>query len=356
MTSLIYGAYGYTGELIARHATERDLEVTLAGRNGTKTRGLAVELGVDSLVFDPEDCHSALESAEFDVLLNCAGPFINTYEPIVEACLATGTHYLDITGEVPVFEAIAERDREAGQAGVCLLPGVGFDVVPTDCLACHLHDRLPSATHLRLGFESGSSLSGGTLATMVEHVGEGMKIRKDGQIVAASSIEANREIDFGVGPREAVRIVWGDLSTAYYTTGIENIEVYSAVPPAMKRILPAVGSLAPFVGIEPVKTGLQTLIRTLVDGPSEAVREAERVYVWGEATDGDQTVTSRLVTPESYAFTQVAATEAMHRIANQNGDSSVIGFQTPSSAFGNEFVLEFDGVEGFFDEDVPEFL
>ena len=346
---LIYGAYGYTGELIAREAADRELDIVVAGRNGTKTRGLGIELGVESRVFGVSEIGDNLD--DVDVVLHCAGPFVDTYEPVVEACLETGTHYLDITGEFPVFEALAERDREAEQAGVCLLPGAGFDVVPTDCLAGHLHDRLPSATHLRLGFDAPTNISGGTLASVIEHAGGGGKVRREGKIERVPVAADSRTIDFGAGPRNAITVPWGDVSTAYYTTGIPNVEVYMAVPSHIEHLMRTSNYTAPLLQFAPLKAGLKTLAQTFVDGPSERVRERERVFVWGEAENDDgDVVTSRLVTPETYKLTVDAATTAAARLA----ESAPTGYQTPASAFDPEFVLSLDGVSGFFDETFPD--
>jgi len=346
MTLLLYGAYGYTGELIAREAVDRDMDVIVAGRNGTKTRGVGIQLGTESRVFPAEDAADNLGGV--DAALNCAGPFVETYEPFVEACLESGTHYLDITGEFPVFEALAERDREAEKAGVCLLPGAGFDVVPTDCLAGHLHDRLQGATHLRLGFEAPTSVSGGTVASAIEHASAGGKVRRDGVIEEVPLGGESRTIDFGNGPKNAVRIPWGDVSTAYYTTGIENVEVYTAMPERAARAMELSQPVSTLLSVEPAKRGLQALGRQLATGPSEEERERGRTYVWGEATDGERTVTSRLVTPETYALTVDAATTAAGRL--ENADADLTGYHTPATAFDPEFVLELDDVEGFFDD------
>jgi short subunit dehydrogenase-like uncharacterized protein len=346
---LIYGAYGYTGDLVAREAAERGLDFEVAGRNGTKTRGLGVELGVESRVFDADDAADNVDGV--DVLLNCAGPFVETYEPIVETCIENGIHYADITGELAVFEAIAERDREAEKADACLLPGVGFDVVPTDCLAGHLHERLPDATDLTLGFDAHTNVSGGTLASVVEHAGGGGRVRRDGRIEKAPVAENSRRIDFGTGPKNAVSVPWGDVSTAYYTTGIENIEVYMTASKSVEHAMRTSNYTAPLFQFPPVKSGLQTLARAFADGPSEEMRETTRVYVWGEASTDEKTVTSRLVTPETYALTVDAATTAVQRL---DGEDAPTGYHTPSSAFDPEFVLELDDVEGFFDEELPD--
>jgi short subunit dehydrogenase-like uncharacterized protein len=344
MSLLIYGAYGYTGELIAEEAAKRGIDTVVSGRNEVRVDHLAERLGVSGRSFGVEDAPAHLD--DVDVLLNCAGPFVETYEPLVEACLGTGTHYLDITGELSVFEAIAERDREAEKAGVCLLPGVGFDVVPTDCLAGHLHDRLPEADQLRLGFDPSGTISKGTLASVIEHADAGGTVRRGGRLVDVPTAHERRRIDFGRGERNAVTIPWGDVSTAYYTTGIENIEVYTAMPKVAENSLKIGRFATPLLGFEPVKRTLQTLVKSTVSGPSERQRAEGSCHVWGEATDGETTVTSRLKTPEAYALTVDSATTAAERVLAD----APIGFETPAAAFGPEFVLDLDGVEGFFDD------
>ena len=343
MTLLIYGAYGYTGELIAGEAVERGLETVVAGRNEVRTEHLGRRLDCEDRSFEAGAAEENLDGV--DVLLNCAGPFVETYESLVEACLETGTDYLDITGELSVFEAIAERDRDAEKAGVCLLPGVGFDVVPTDCLAGHLHDRHPEATELRLGFDPDGGISGGTLASAVEHAADGGKVRRGGEIVDVPTAHRSRRVDFGRGERNAVAIPWGDVSTAYYTTGIENVEAYAAMPKAAETALRAARPALPFLSVPPVKRTLQSMTDLFVTGPSDRRRERGTCYVWGEATDGERTVTSRLKTPETYALTVDAATTAAGRIL----DGEYRGFETPAAAFTPEFALELDGVEGFDD-------
>ena len=163
-------------------------------------------------------------------VLHCAGPFAHTSRPMADACLRVGTHYLDITGEAAVFEALAARSAEARAAGVMLLPGTGFDVVPSDCLAAHLKRRLPSATRLALGFQSLGRLSRGTATTMAENVHRGGLVREGGVLRRVPTAWKVRAIDFGCGPVKAITIPWGDVSTAYHSTGIPNIEVYMAAP------------------------------------------------------------------------------------------------------------------------------
>ena len=228
---LVYGANGYTGELIVRYAVERGMRPILAGRNAAAIGAIAKEHNLEHRVFSLEET-AKLDAALDDVamVLHCAGPFSLTSRQMVEACLRKGVHYTDITGEISVFESMAALDQRAKDAGIMLMPGVGFDVVPSDCLALHLKNQLPSATHLSLAFYSKGGMSHGTQATMIMNIGRGGAIREAGKIKPVPAAWKSREVDFGETRKQAMTIPWGDVSTAFYSTGIPNIEVYSVVP------------------------------------------------------------------------------------------------------------------------------
>lgn len=348
MKTVVYGAYGYTGERIAREAHDRGLDIVVAGRNGTKTRGLGIDLGVESRVAKPGEL--APELTDVDVLINCAGPFARTAEPVVDACLDAKTAYLDITGELPVLEAVAERDRDAESAGVPVLPAVGFDVVPTDCLACHLHDRLPGAESLALGVKTQAGLSRGTIETVLEHASTGGAVRRDGAIERVPVGARSRAIDFGTGPQNGTLLPLADVSTAYYTTGIPNVETYVAMPDRAAQALRLVRPFGSLLGVDPLRRGVQWAVRTFGTDPPEQAADGCRVSVWGAAADGDRTVVSRLETPEPYSLTVDAATSALEELAEMA--TLPTGFETPAVAFDAEFVLDLDGVDGFHDEPV----
>lgn len=220
---LLYGANGYTGRLIAREALRRGEHPILAGRNAREIESMARALSLEPRIF-------ALDRLPGDALdgvtaiLLAAGPFAHTSEPMLRACMEKGAHYLDITGEIAVFESIFARDTEIRAAGIAAIPGVGFDVVPTDCLAARLHARLPAAMQLSLAIYSrGGSISAGTMKTMIEGIPSGGAIRRDGAIVRVPAAWDVREIPFSCGQRTAVTIPWGDVSTAFRTTGIPTV-------------------------------------------------------------------------------------------------------------------------------------
>ncbi|MBA3766731.1 MAG: saccharopine dehydrogenase NADP-binding domain-containing protein [Acidobacteria bacterium] len=341
---LLYGANGYTGELVARMAKERGLRPILAGRDARKIEPLANALGLDHLSFALDDTASmdaALKNV--GVVLHCAGPFSRTSKPMADGCLRTGTHYLDITGEIAVFESLAARRAEAEAAGVMLLPGVGFDVVPSDCLAAHLKSRLPSATHLTLAIQGTGRISHGTATTMVENINRGGLVRRDGRLTPVSTAWRTREVDFGRGPVKATTIPWGDIATAFYSTGIPNIEVYAAIPASARRLMKASRQLGPLLASAPVQRFLKNRIKAQPAGPSDAERARGASYVWGEVRDDSgEKRRSRLKGPEGYTLTAMTALSIVERILA--GDANP-GFQTPSLAYGADFILGIQGVE-----------
>jgi short subunit dehydrogenase-like uncharacterized protein len=340
---MIYGATGYTGELVVEEAQARGLAPLLAGRDAQKVAALGARTGLPTRTFAVD----APDLTGITVLLNCAGPFSRTAAPLVDACLRGGVHYLDITGEIPVFEALAARDAEAKAAGVLLLPGVGFDVVPTDCLALHLKQRLPTATRLRLAIgTSGGGLSRGTATTAAEHLDSGGAVRQGGRIVKVPSAYKTLDVDFGRGPRQAATIPWGDVSTAWHTTHIPDIEVYAAMPPMAIVALKMGNWMGPLLRTKFVKGLVQARIDTAPAGPSPEQRATARSHVWGDVHDADGLrAEARLTTPESYALTARTAIEAARRVLEgQLPDDRRAGFGTPARVFGADFILGFEGV------------
>jgi short subunit dehydrogenase-like uncharacterized protein len=341
---LLYGATGFVGEAIARLAVEDGLEPVLAARNAVRLEKLGVELGVEHRAFDLSDPHK-IEAALKDiaVVLHCAGPFLYTSKPMVAACLQTGAHYLDLTGEIPVYEAIAARDAEAKAGGVMLLPGAGFDVVPTDCLAVHLKQRLPSATRLALAFkaEGPAGLPPGTQRTGLEVViPYGIRVRRNGRLEHPEQATKTRLIDFGQGPVQATLFPWGDVFTAYYSTGIPNIEDYNVLSEATRKQMAALAYLRPLLKLAVMRNLLK---RGVKPGPTAEERARSRTHVWGEVEDDHgQKAISRLHGPEAgVVWTARAALAAVRKVLTGNAPP---GFQTPALAYGADFVMECEGV------------
>ncbi|AHG92232.1 Saccharopine dehydrogenase (plasmid) [Gemmatirosa kalamazoonensis] len=342
---LIYGSPGYTGRLIVDEAVARGLRPVLAARNGDAVRAQAEPLGLAwraAALDDAAALDRALDGAT--VVLHCAGPFAQTWKAMSDACLRRGAHYLDITGEILVFERLAARDAEARAAGVMLLPGVGFDVVPSDCLAAHLARRLPDATRLALAFRALGGMSRGTLLTTVANLGTPGAVRRGGRIVPVPPAWRTRRIDFGDGRvRDATTIPWGDVSTAWHSTGMPDVEVYMTMAPAVRRAMRWGRWMAPLLRSGVVRGALARRVRRGAPGPDAAARARGTSLLWGEAvaTDGRR-VEARLRGPEAYTLT---ARTAVHLAAKALGGDAPPGFHTPSRAYGADVILEIPGVE-----------
>lgn len=340
---LLYGVTGFVGEAIARRAVAQGLRPMVAGRSAERVAALADELGVEHRAFALDD-RVAMDAALVEVtgVLHCAGPYMHTAAAMVDGCLRTGTHYVDIAGELPVYAAIAQRDVEARTRGVMLLPGAGFDVAPTDCLALHLKQRLPSATHLALAFHNDgpAALPPGTVNTFLEMIPAGDRIRVDGELVTPPRRMKTRQIDFGQGPKTAMRMTWGDVFTAHWSTGIPNIEDYVVWPAGLRRQLVMVRYVRPLFKVKAVRNLMKGTVKS---GSTVEERGRTRARVWGEVVDGEgRRAVSRLRGPDaSVEWTALAALAVVRHVLD--GDAPA-GFQTPAKAYGADFVLECEGV------------
>jgi short subunit dehydrogenase-like uncharacterized protein len=334
---LIYGANGYTGRLIVDECVRRGLRPILAARRAETLTELAAPLGLEARAFAlgaPDQIARMLDGVR--VVLHAAGPFFRTSVPMLAACLAHQVHYLDVTGEIVVFEACKAHDAEAKARGIVVLPGVGFDVVPTDCLAAQLAARLPDAMLLELAFAGGGAFSRGTLKTMVLGLNDGGAIRRGGRITRVPTAWKTQRIQFRDRARGAVTIPWGDVSTAHWSTGIPDIHTYIALPPDARKSLRMVGLVKPLLKLGFVRSLVERLIDARVTGPSAEVRNTARMHVWGRVTHSDGRVLEGTAeTPEGYRLTAIAATESAMRVLH---DPPPAGYHTPSSAFGASFL------------------
>ncbi|MFC3151708.1 saccharopine dehydrogenase family protein [Litoribrevibacter euphylliae] len=343
MTILIYGAYGYSGRLITEEACKQGLDVQIAGRNESKLAPIASQFNLKHHAVSLDDgiaLRALLKTVQ--LVIHCAGPFSATAKPMIEACIETGTHYLDITGEVSVFEYVhsSEVDRRATEAGIILCPGVGFDVIPTDCVASKLKEVLPDAEQLILAFAGGNALSPGTAKTMVESFGVGLQVRQDGKIITVPFRE--KDIDFGSGEKSCMAISWGDVSTAYHSTGIPNIDVYV---PASSNVIRGMKLLRGARWLFKPKFAqklLQSKIEHRVEGPSANVRSANPSSIYGEAVNArGKRIQARLKTLNGYDVTKYGAIEVAKRILNEG--SGRRGSITPSLLCGNSLASEIPG-------------
>ncbi|WNG53665.1 NAD(P)H-binding protein [Archangium gephyra] len=340
---LLYGATGYTGALIAEEAVRRGHKPVLAGRSREKLAPLASRLGLDAVAVGLDDMRGLVSTLEgLPLVVHAAGPFVHTSEPMVQACLAAGAHYLDITGEIPILENTLRHDAEAKRRGVVLMSGVGFDVVPTDCLARYVADKVPGAHELELAIAAAAQPSAGTAKSMLEGLPSGGFVRRGGQLQPWPMGQGVRRVRFSDKERTVVPIPWGDLVTAWHSTAIPNITTYMAQPAAVAHALRfTFPVLRRVVAVGAVREQLAKLVEARVQGPDEALRQRGRSQVWAGARAPDgRRAEAVLETPEAYAFTARATVRAVEEVLA----GARRGSFTPAQAFGADFVLSVEGV------------
>jgi saccharopine dehydrogenase (NAD+, L-lysine-forming) len=341
MSWMVYGAYGYTGRLVAALAAERGELPVIAGRDESRLRAISERFELEHRTVDLSDAAGLRRALEgVDVVAHCAGPFSATSRPMVDACLDTRTHYLDITGEIDVFEAVLSRVDEARARDVVLLPGAGFDVVPSDCLAAMLAKALPGAVRLELAIRATSGVSPGTAKTAMESLGTAGRARVGGVIGPIPPDRRRRTVEFADGRAVAHAIAWGDVSTAYHSTGIGDIVVYAALPAAVGAITGVAQMAGPAARSGLVQGALKRLVSRL-PGPSAKARSEGIGQLWGQVTDRNgKRLQGTITTLNGYDLTA----DSVVRIAQMLAAGKVEpGALTPSQAFGADFVRELDG-------------
>jgi short subunit dehydrogenase-like uncharacterized protein len=340
---LIYGASGYTGKLLTRAAADHDLHPILAGRDGAQLRAVAAPLRLRYRVVPVDDARRLSEALrDVHVLLNAAGPFSATARPLVDACLRTQTHYLDLAGELAVFSELERLDEEARDRNLMLMPGAGFLVVASDCLAAHVAARLPGAHRLRIGTSRSLFLSRGSARTMLGLVADAVMVRRNGVLTSVPVGAVEREFDYGQGRRRSTAMSMAELVTAFRTTGIGDIEAYVEVNPVEHAALWLAARMAWLMRNPLCQVALQTQAELLPDGPSDDERGHGGRAVVVEAEDrAGRTLRARLCTPEAYRFTAAAALTIAGRVLRNELQA---GFQTPALTYGADFVLGLEGV------------
>ncbi|MDP2188368.1 MAG: saccharopine dehydrogenase NADP-binding domain-containing protein [Sphingobacteriaceae bacterium] len=340
---LIYGAYGYTGKLVSEQAKAAGYKVLLAGRSKAPLEALATDLQLPFVQVGLEDA-AALTStlAQATVVIHCAGPFSRTAKQMIAACEAAGTHYLDITGELAVIEMLHGRHAIAEKAGIMVMPGVGFDVVPTDCVANRLKAQMPDADTLELAFVTiGGGISHGTLTSAVERLGTGGHERRAGKLVDAPMAKHGKWIDFGEKKRFVISIPWGDLCTAWLSTSIPNITTYTGGSPKLFPWLKLMPLINPLLRTRWMRNLLQQQVDKKVTGPNAEQNQKGYALVYGRVSNSKgEVLEQRLRVNETYLLTAQTAVLIAGKVLAGNATT---GFRTPAMQYGADLITEVPG-------------
>ncbi|MFA7227399.1 MAG: saccharopine dehydrogenase NADP-binding domain-containing protein [Melioribacteraceae bacterium] len=338
---MVYGANGYSAQLIIEELIARKINPVLAGRNKEEVSSLAQKYNLEFKIFDLSDEKEILVSLEgIHTLINCAGPFKYTAKELMEACLQSKTNYLDITGEMPVMHLAFSMIDNAREKGVVIMPGVGFDIIPTDCLAKRLSERMPDADNLKLGFlNKRGKISRGTMITTLEFLGGTGKIRRNGRVIDSKIGEFRVKFKRGNFSFKGISIPWGDVYSSYHSTGIKNAEVYLALPGVIIKLRTILLFALRLLKIDSVKNIVKNYIGKNLTGPAKGERDSAETYIWGrvESKDGRK-IEEIYRVMEGYTLTAKGAAECSERVLN---NEVCPGTYTPSLAFGSGFLEHF---------------
>ncbi len=336
---LIYGATGYTGRLIAQEAVRRGHRPVLAARSSQQLAPLAEQLGLDYLVLKLDNPRLLAETLEpFRAILHAAGPFAVTFRPVLEACLLTQTHYVDINGEIPVFEYILKQDQAAQRRQICVVSGAGFDVVPTDCLAVYVASQLEDPLELDIAISSSGRASAGTQRSALEILATGGQIRRSGRLLNYPLGKTVRYVRFADRSRQVTPVPWGDLSTAYYSTGVPNITTYLALSPGLIRFMRFFGFLVTFSMRNPsLRRWLQRIQGPTGKGPDPSLQTKVHTHVFARAVSSNgQIAQAWLESIEPYQFTAISAVACLETILEGRSP----GVFTPAQMLGENWILQ----------------
>jgi len=357
---MIYGASGFTGKLIIEQALARGHQPILAGRNEEAILALAEQYDLAYRVFSCRSVHQLSQQLDdVGVVLNCAGPFAETAELMRNACLKNGVHYLDITGEYKVLADSYACHEQARKQGVVIISGVGFDVVPTDVLAVKLKALLPSASHLQLAFtsrlkpdiaddeklspqEKVATTSHGTRKTMLQLLPEQGRHRQHGKLETIALAGLTKTFSFADKPRFCMSIPWGDIVTAFYSTDIPNITVFTQTTVSQARWLKRLSFLSPLLASPFMQKYLRRRVDKTPAGPSAKQRAQSQMCLYGQVSDGEHELALEAYCPEGYDFT---ASASLFFVEELLAHKIMPGAYTPTQAVDADTLIDMLGIE-----------
>jgi len=298
VTVVLYGATGYTGVLVTDELVRRGAPFVLAGRNREKLERVSAERGRGAPVAvasldDPQSLRRVLDQAR--VVINCAGPFTLAGEALVRAAIDTGTHYVDSTGEQTYIRRVFERlGAEAERRGVALVPAMGFDYAPGDCIARLAANDLEPLERLTLAYSvKGFGMSRGTMRSGLEMMKGGDVVYEDRDWHPAPRGVFRTSFAFPapIGEQSMARYPSGEVITVPHhtrTRSVNSLITTSTVAPG--PLASALPYLTPALALTlrtPLRRALGRAIELLPEGPPQEERRAAEFTIVAEARAED---------------------------------------------------------------------
>ncbi len=342
-TIMLYGANGFTAGIMLPKLKVLSCKIILAGRNKEAIALIAKKYGYETRIFDLDHAQIVEKNLQdCGLLLNCAGPFTKTAWPLASACVKVRCHYFDITGELSVFQSLFSLNEAARAAKVSIIPGMGFDIVPSDCLAKMLAEQLPDASSIMIAISTKNTrASHGTMKTLFLNIGMMSLASRNGVgIEPVAKDDTHRNVTFNGRTIMCMRAPLADLFCTPKSTGIEHVDTYLAMPKQFERIVPIVNIVRNLAQRPALNKLFAKAIELLPNGPTAAQQQKGCAYIYGEARTNDNRIArAQLRTHEPYVYTGDALIKGAERFLREG---LACGFQTPSLAFGSHFAVEVD--------------
>lgn len=358
----VYGATGYTGRLVARELCRSGVGFTLAGRNPGKLEKLATEVheareddgpAPEFRAVRVDDARGLRDLfSQCRAVISCAGPFSLHGEPVLAAALDAGAHYLDTTGEQPfmltAFESYGSRAREAG---LVVLPAMGYDYVPADLLVAMTAGDLASADRVRIGYHSPFQPSRGTARSSLEMFKGGDLEWRDGALRPAPQQVSRPDFDFGspFGRKRMMRFPSGEHLTVPRHLAVRSVETSmsadSILPERLTPLMPILARPAGIAMRTPAKMVINRMIGLMPEGAGPEDRRGTRFAIGCEIHTGSGMRLARMTGTDVYGLT--AALVVKGALAAADGRIDAAGALSPAEAFRPEEFL--DGLDSRFD-------
>lgn len=343
---IIYGATGYTANLIIKKAIQMGLPPVLAGRDRSKISSVAKKYGLKYKVFEINDINVIQANIEnSNLILNASSNYKLTAQPFINACLASGCHYLDLCGEISVLKKIFEYNELAKYGNITIIPNSGYHSIVTDCFAGYVANLIENPIELNYYLLDASIPSLGTLKSSLDaFLGGGFVLKYNNfENIKMGSIKTrvehkNKALTLYASPM-------AELYLSHISTSIPNINVYLKIPLLYSLLLDYFGDYILKLLQSEKRTAILNLIDKFVKGPSEAINKKLKSMIGVNVKNlkGDS-LTMWLEAPEAYDFTATLSVEAV-KLALSGLPSGVL---TPIQAYGCNFLSKFNDIK-FFD-------
>jgi short subunit dehydrogenase-like uncharacterized protein len=340
-TIWILGATGKGGRAIASELIGHDADVVLVGRDHDRLATVAASLvGHYRTVVasGPAELSALIAAEKPTVVVNTIGPFGETSAPLARACLAAGSHYVDLANELPPVQALLNMDADARSEGITLVTGAGFGVLATEALVLELVvGRRAAARATVAAMPTVDGLGSAVLSSVIDAVAYGGRRYRNGHLRRTRLGAEHARIPLPDLPAiETLAVPTGELEAARRASGADDVVAFSSEVPSGRTVRAVLPVLSALLALRPIRAGLQRLVNRARLTPPAKSGDTSWAYARLEWADGTRRE-AWLRTGEGYGFT---AKVAAHTATRLSGGQGRPGAFTPGALFGADLARD----------------